>query len=768
MMPSPAVQVPTDSNFKSHDYLDQENFRSLFVQSSGLDDLSLSMRFHVTGMRCARCVQKIENLSQSVSGLLSVRVSLADHTAQVKIDPILGSFSQAVHAMEQFGYQCRPLPLEEDSNDLQKIEARKDLIRLGIVGACASNIMMFSFANYFGQTGLGAAVFNWINLLLFIPVLTYGAWPFYRGFWFSMKERRLSIDAPMVVAFSVGSVSSVWSLIASKDLIYFDSLSGFIFLILLSRWVQKKMQGHFLSFMQNLTLHEGLKIQVEGHNSPRWIPARDLKIDDILNLVPGDILPTDAELLQERALFDMSFISGESLPRVFTQHMRVPGGARCLQNGSQKNEMDDLVRLRALCIPGKTEFGQLLRTIRDGVFYKVKALNSADKAAQILIGVVFTLALSFLIIYWQVDSEQAVARALALVILACPCAMAFGTPLALAFNLRKAVDRGILIKSADVFEKIHRVKHVFLDKTGTLTANRLVVSGTKPSVLNPSLARLILNLEMPSHHPVAFAIREYFTKSKIAAGTPDGASLPDSLILDHHEVTGVGVIGLVEGYKYEIKSGPSLSKEGLLGDSKVVGVYRNGVLICEIFLQEELWPAAQSVINFLKKKNLPMTLLSGDNQFFVEELGKKLGIAAADCLGGLSPFVKGQLVESKGKELLKTDPLSEVMMIGDGVNDALALQKAGVGIAVKGSVEVALKTADVYMLESGVGPLPELFSLSTNAHRLIHRNLKISLFYNCIGGLGALCGYVNPFVAAILMPISSGFILLNTWLESKK
>jgi len=716
-------------------YLDQPDFRKIY---GSLGDPN-SMKFHVAGIKCSKCIQKIEDLPKSIEGLVDVRVNIANGMTVVQIDPQSGSFSRVADAIRKLGFL--PEPIQNDSQEelARKKELRQDLIRLAIVGACAGNIMTFSFANYFGQVGVGAQWMNYLSLILFLPVLFYGGIPFYQGAYLALKGKTISVDTPITIAFVFGSICSIWSLFTNRDLIYFDSLSGFLFLILLSRWFQKRLQRHFLSKMQSLNFAGVLRTFRKQNEEWVAVPGPALQEKDLIQIREGEIVPADVHLVSASGLFDFSFLTGESMPRSFTRGMHVPAGTRCLSQLPLEAEVASK--------PESSEFARLMQEIREGALHKVRALNLADRAARILLITVFTLATLFLLVYWQIDPEQAIARSLALVILACPCAMAFGTPLALSFALKKSVENGILIKSADVFEKLATSKNIFLDKTGTITTNRFRVVRTAPENMSAELVEIILQLEVLSHHPIAFAIREFFSDKKWVRGPV----APVIEFDDHIETPGVGVSGLYGGRLYEVK------RAGVHQEEKRVGLFRDGVLICELFLSEELLPGTESSLEDLRQRGYSVTLVSGDHKNFVCELGQQLGISQDRCFGELSPLDKAMMVGTS----------SNTVMIGDGVNDSLALQKAQVGIAVRGSVEIALRTADIYLLHQGIGAVPVLFDLAHRVKGMLRKNITISLIYNSVGGIAALLGYVNPFVAALLMPISSGIILFNSWWESR-
>lgn len=728
-------QIATSSNLGVRDfsYLDLPDFRQQYLSS----DTALQMRFFVDGVKCSRCIEKIESLEGQLPGLTSLRVNLGTHQLEMQLQSEQFKFEPVVKAVEKLGFTLQPIQRKEDLQQLAKIGDRRDLIRLGVAAICASNIMMFSFALYAGATGALASLFQWLSFGLYLPVLTYVALPFYQGFYKALRDRQLSIDGPIVIASVGGFIFSAVNLVRGEGSLYFDSLAGFLFLIQISRFLQKRMQRSFLSFHGKLpieSLSRARKLSTLDDNERFvWTMSERLSPGDLILVKQGEVIPADGVLMSEGCRLDASFLTGESCALVRNQGMAIEAGVILLSG--------DAV-LKVTAVAGQTQFGNLLIKIQESSGQKVKIQNLSDRWSQILLISVFSIAGLFLALAWSTSPAMALERSLALIILACPCAMAFGTPLALSFSLRRAFEKGFVIKSADVFDKLLEIKSVFFDKTGTLTGRGLKVVSIEPANVSAEVLAQVLALQVVSKHPIAEALRRYIPEN----------ILPTSGFSEVEERIGQGVSGRYAGSIYK------MAGVMVASGAKAVALYKDEQVVVQFNLQDPLLDSAAVLLHSLASRGMQISILSGDSVEEVARVAKQLGLSVSRCLARLSPQDKANLVQGD----------QQTLMIGDGANDALAFQQADLGIAVSGSVEVALRSADVYLLSEDLGKIDELFEISRRAHNLIRRNLHISIVYNIVGGIGALLGFVNPFVAAILMPISSGFILLSSWLGSRK
>ncbi|MGZ3748390.1 MAG: heavy metal translocating P-type ATPase [Pseudobdellovibrionaceae bacterium] len=666
--------------------------------------------FHAEGLHCSSCVHLLERLPEFDANILESRVHFGDSTVQVRVKPHT-SWAQVAALIEELGYAPTAIASSEKLLEKQKQENRKSLMRIGVAGACAGNMMLFVVPVYAGLAGTWALFFNWMSFALFLPILLYSALPFYQGAWNFLKYRAVNVDLPIAVAMLSGFSLSTYNLLVSGGgHVYYDSTASFIFLILSSRYLLKRVQQKHLS-------GDYLLEALQNH--------QNLNPGDEITVSPGEKIPTDGILLSPQAEVDMSLFNGESLPQYFREGMLLFAGSTLLSS-------QILLRVEKTAL--ETRLGKLLQQLRSDSVQKSRFVSLTDKLAQVLIVTVSSIALLFFILYSSVDSTAALERALALIVIACPCALAFGTPLAYGLSLKKAQRQGILIRNSDVFEKLQHIKNIFFDKTGTLTEGRLKLAQVEEN-LSEEDQKIILALETQSSHPVAFALRQAWSSVQ---------NLPE--VSEHQEVLGEGVTGIIHGTRYSL----TRSKELNILDYLAVEYRSEGRLKSHLFFEDPLRSESKSILE--KLSSYQLHILSGDKLSRVTKVASLCGIPEAHCLAELSP-------ENKLKQIQNS---KQSCMIGDGANDSLALKVADVGIAVKGSVDLSLMSADAYFTRGGLQPFLDLLRISQEARRTVRRNLAISLIYNVLGGTLALSGFINPMMAAILMPISSVLIIISS------
>lgn len=703
-------------------YLDQDDFQSRYAVGS----VTKRITFHVGGIRCAKCVRKIEALPASLPGLRNITVEFGKNLAHAEVDSQTLPFSILADKITSLGFEVTPLSKETDEFAIQRSSDRRDLIRLGVAGACAGNIMTFSFATYLGETGEFFKLFAWLSFALYLPVVTYVALPFYRGAWRSLRDRQISIDLPMAVASLAGFIFSTVELLRGKTDLYFDSLSGFLFLILVSRWFQQRLQRKYLR-PEEMGVTFGLeKSRRLTSGVWTWCPTDRLAQGDRIRLNYGETVPADAQLETLGVRFGTAWLSGEEKAKSYSCGAIIPAGAKL------DSREAELIVIKPL---SETHFGRILADVNKQSLSHVKIASVADKWAQWLLAGVFTSALAFLFWYWPQSHEDAIQRSLALIILACPCALAFGTPLALASGLRRAKKNGLVVRNANVFEDVNGVRTIFFDKTGTITDTDLALIETFAAI--PEIyQRILLTLENDSVHPIAFALRKAFQNPAVVLPTDNW-----------REVPGRGVSGFIYGRLYELRGTSASSKKASCA------LYEDGLEIYRFEFDSLIKADSLVVLETLRSRGMKIVLLSGDKKSAVDQLVERLGFKFDEIYSEMDPAQKAEVVA-------KTPG---AMVVGDGINDSLAMMKAHVSVAVSGGVEAALRSADVFLTSPDLSGILELFGLSKSTFGLIKRNLCISFVYNIAAGILALLGFVNPMVAAILMPISSGIILLNTW-----
>lgn len=732
------------------DYLDQLQFRKIYCDPQS----HTVMKFYIDGMKCAKCVQKIESLSFQMSHLKNVTVDLSQQVATVQLNTSRDLFSNVGAAIEALGFKAQAIPWAEKGQEEWNKAARKQLLRLGVAGFFATNIMTFALATYFGNTQDLEPLFRWIQFFLYLPVVTYVAFPFYKGFYHGLKSGDLTIDGPMAIASFSGFIVSTINLIQGRSTIYFDSLSGFLFLILLTRFWQSRTRHKYLRYLRPSALFESLRSRklletqrvdhFEGRQQDsgsklnwKWIPTDHLKKGDQVLIEKNETLPCDGFLQSNSATLDLSVLNGEALPHKVLFNSSVKAGSKLLSETA-------IVKVEA--IGSETSLGKILDCIRSESIQNLESVKQADRVSKWLLGIVYSIAFGILIFgFYKGSFVEYFERAFALIILACPCALAFGTPLVFSFSMKKSQQLGIIVKSLTFFERLKNVQTVFLDKTGTLTENEWVLKESKLTNENvDSLSfceSLVYSLEAQSQHPIGFAIRNILSqKNPQILHIQNGIEIPQQ-----------GLQGEFENCLYQIKGFSSEKNKKLFGLFKLEK--NQSHLIWSFALEPQIKKSSRDLIKYLHSKNFQTFLISGDHSSEVDQMGQILGIDPKNCLALLTPEQK--------KEIVLKYPQS--LMIGDGYNDSLALKSSSVSIAAFGGVDAALKSADAFFVKGGFENVPGLFELAAKSQRQVRLNIQYAVIYNVIGGLMAAFGMVNPFVAAILMPISSGFILLMTW-----
>lgn len=690
--------------------------------------------FYIEGLQCSSCVHLLEQLPQFYSGCQSAELNFGDAQLKVVLNPS-GKLSEIADVISSMGYQPTPMKVGDLSDELAAIEKKSDLKRIAVAGVCAAQIMAFSFGLYFGADGWIRDFFRWSCLLLFVPILFYSAVPFYKGAWTSLKFRKIHIDLPIVVALWSTTLFSLWHFYQDSDLFYFDSTAGFLFLILLARYFIKRTQAHYLS-PRHVQKHftSGVYQLLNGS----FKLAEQIEVDDVIDLKTGQFVPADAVLETPASLFDTSLMNGESRPNYFAEKLPLLAGYKLIS---------DHAKIRATKTLKQSEISNLVRSSYQNLVQKNSFVSQSDRLAQKLLVTVFAAgAIGLIVLTPFIGIESSIQRVLALLVVACPCALAFGSPLTLAMAFGKAQKLGISIRNPNIFEKLNRVQNVFFDKTGTLTKGELSMNQTWPEKIDSETKRLVLEMEKISLHPVAFAVRSAWENQR--SQFQSGETKSSEIIFKRHvERLGSGIVAEHQGSTFEIKALSESSHESQMA----VGLFKDHEPVARLYFEDPIRSESTDIIKKLQNKNLNLMILSGDRRNRTLNIAKICGIAPDHVFTDLYPEDK--------EEILSRYPNS--LMIGDGLNDTLALSKSDVGISMSTSQELTVGSSDVTFLRGGLNPLLDLFRLQEVTMKTLDRNLKLALYYNGISGALALAGFVNPLVAAILMPLSTGLVVLS-------
>ncbi len=727
--------LPVSSDRDEFAYLDRAEFLADYAIE--YQD-KIVLNFFVEGIHCSACMWLIEKLDEYFDNISSIKVNLSNSTIKLCVQKDKPKISNIIQQLSTWGYRAHPIANNEQLDKLSGNSDKNDLVRIGVAAACMGNIMLFSISIYAGAQGHVKSLFEVLSMLLFIPTLLYSAKPFFIQSYQGLIQKRFSIDIPIALALILGTMSGLSYLFFNIGQLYFDTLSSLVFLILGSRFLLKKTRQKGLdgSDLKNFFSHSVVyKKENEGFFQTT---AKYIKLGDVLKILPNTYIPVETKVLEGESYLDTSFISGESMP------IKVSKGALAI-SGSKNLSNDIIVEVTSTL--SNSRISHILNEVEEGNSKKSSFLGATEKYAKLLIITsIISAVVVFLYISQQYSYEEGVFRALSILIITCPCALGLIVPLVFSNSLKILAKKSVIVKDPVALEKVKGIKNIFLDKTGTLTHGKFKVKKIIGSQ-EQEIANLVYSLELQSSHPIALSLVEYFQS--------EGASQVE--VQSFQEIVGQGVQGVYNGCLWEIKNKniSLVSREDKTSES-YVGLYRNQELVTTFILEDSLRAGIVDDVKILKK-NFNLYLLSGDKKTHVLEVANKLGINPDNCFWEMTP-------ESK-RAVIKQTPSS--LMIGDGANDAAALSEAQIGMATRGNAKIGLRVCDVYSLKEGISSLRDFLYIANSSHSQIKKNILIAFIYNIIGVSLAAYGYVGPFFAAVFMPVSTLFLTLINYVDTR-
>lgn len=762
-----ALDVPLPSPTEaSYEEFDDPTFADKFISArpDGTSETDLALE----GLHCSACVWLLERLPSRTPGLVELRVDLARSRAWVRWDPASRTLSSIAATLDRLGYRPHPYRRDEQEAHARK-EDRQLLIRLAVSGAVAGNCMLIAFALYSGQfSGMDLEherLFRFASLVIALPAVWIGGSVFFRGAWKALRAGTISIDLPISLGILTATAGGAWNTIRGGGEVYFDSVTALIFLLLVGRYIQRKQLRRaadardLLHALYPRRAHRVIGGRPDG-TALEDVPLDALQAEDIIEVHPGEVVPADGIAITGRTRLDRSLMTGESRPVALALGDEVQAGVTNLSGH---------LRLRVSATGRATRLGQLLERVESATRLRPTTVELADRIAGAFVAGVIALALVTLAYWWQRDATRAFDAVLAMLVVTCPCALGLATPLAFACALARAARSGLLIRSAVSIERLAHPGSIWLDKTGTLTEGNVRLSGWWG---DESAKTQAAALERHTTHPIAAAFEAFDD--------------PTIDVADIEEIAGRGRTGLIDGDVWAIGS-PRLMRElGIDVDAaRIDGVpidaildsiaraagtpvvlSRNHQIVALASASDPVRPDASHSLDALREQGWELHLLSGDDAHVVDRVGAALGFDAAHRHAEVSPEEKEARLHAvdwpTGRPAPKPSPN---VMVGDGVNDAAALATADVGIGVRGGAEAALSACDIYLQRGGVDDLPRLIGGSRRTMRVVKRNLIFSLAYNSVGASLAFFGIIGPLGAALLMPLSSLTVTLNSALS---
>ena len=713
-------------------YLDNQAVQDQLIQFRQGDQAHVI--FYLPQIHCVSCVWLLENLHKINPGVIQSQTNFEKKEVKIVYQPSLISLKQVVQLLAFVGYE--PM-IHLGGNDWQKKKKvnRKQLYKIGIAGFCFSNIMMLSFPEYLSDqvVDLGnlRPLFIYLNLLLSIPVLLYSASDFFISAYTGLRQKWLNIDAPIALAISVTFIRSVYEILTQTGAGYLDSMSGIVFFMLIGRWFQDKSYDSF-AFDRDYTSFFPLGVTILKEGKELNQSLNDIVKGDLLLVRTGEMIPADAVLKEGIALVDYSFVSGENAPIAFEP------GALLYAGGVQKGRAIHVEVVKPVGHSYITELwnSPLLKQTKNAT------ASFVHPWSQYFTYVLFAIALLTGLYWWAVDTTKILPAVSSVLIVACPCSLLLTVTFTYGNVLRWLGKAKMYCKNASVIESIEKIDTIVFDKTGTLTNHtktNLVYIGVELSILEQSMIRSVTR---ESLHPMSQMIYQMLTEE----------NLPLVEVAHIENSIAKGTIAQTQGHTIILGSVKLLIQEGVAVntdyDHSVVCIAVDGIFRGFYKVNHAYREGMSAMVGQLRSNGYEVHLLSGDHSTEGQKLKLQLG-ADIPMLFDQSPADKLnyiQQLQNEGKY---------VMMVGDGLNDAGALQKSNVGIAVTDQTHLFTPASDAILEGHQVAQLFQLIRYAKSAKTIIVLIFILSIAYNLIGMYFATQALLSPMVAAILMPISS-------------
>lgn len=740
---------------------DDPSFKELHVEE--LADGTHATVFLLEGVHCAACVWLIEKFPSVHPGVVEARLDFGRRTAEVRWRPEQTELSAIAQGLDRLGYPPHPFRGGEEEKQ-RRLEVRGQLIRIGVAGALAMNCMLLAFALYGGWFyGMDEGFRDYFRWISFALALLSVAWPgrvFLRGASAALRTRTAHMDLPIAIGLMAGLLGGAWNTYQGQGEVYFESVTTLVFLLLGGRFLQQRQQRRAYDALAMLySLTPGNARLIDG-DEIREVPVTSLQAGDQVEIRSGDSVPADGVLASGSGSFDLSLLTGESKPVHLGTGDRVHAGTV---------SRSERVVMAVEQTGAETRLGRLMQLVERHSNRAAPIVHLADKWSGWFVMTVLVLAVINYWYWFQTDPGEALEYTIALLIVACPCALGLATPLSVAAAVGRAAQNGILVKGGDVIERLSHAGMLLLDKTGTLTRGEIsVVDFAGDEAAQP----IIAELESQSSHPYAKAlIAAYGPGGNDSEGSVDGEPESSSAVQDLEEVQGSGMRGMVNGLpvllgserfmqeqQQQIPADLSAKVDAFLDRALTPILFaQNGIVTAVAGLGDALREDAKESLQQLKDDGWQIGILSGDHPRVVQAIAAELGLDPSNCHGAVAPEEKLDWVTRHSNDERPT------VMVGDGVNDAAALAAAGVGVAVHGGAEASLAAADVFLAKPGLQPLTQLIHGSARTVRVIKGNLLLSLSYNVLGVILAMSGTISPAIAAILMPVSSLTVISTSY-----
>lgn len=724
-----------ESQNLSSSYYQSQSFKDKYITSTQEGYSQITLLIH--NIHCSACIWLNETMLNKLDGVIEAHIHYTNHKAQITFDENKVSVSEIVKLIESLGYG---VSVGEQIDNKIKEEKRDFFIKLTVAIFCSMNIMWLAIAQYSGYfqgiTKEYSLLLNIASFILCTPVLLYSGSIFYKSAYAGLKRGFVGMD---LLVFTGSLIAYTYSLYAcfSGDETYFESVSMILTFVMIGKFLELKSKNSAGEILESLNSQIPQSIKVFRGGKLCEIAPQEVNVGEKIEVLVGERIVLDGVLESPKALLDEVALSGESNPISKNKgDLLISGSINLMQN----------ITYTATKSFEESSLNSLIKLMQNATAQKPTLQALANKISSKFSSCVLLIALGTFAFYLFTHHpfNEALRVAISVIIIACPCALALATPISSIVGLSRAYQEGILFKQSKFLETLAKVDYLCFDKTGTLTlGSPSVIEEIKFNDYNPALLEA---LSQKNIHPIAKGILSYLS-------APSSLEATDVIIHTHQ-----GLEALCEGKELLGGSLEFLRERGVkVPEIECMGsVFAWSVeneLQSVFFLQDSLKPYAKEVIGSLQKQGLKMCILSGDTQSEVERIAKELGIE--EYYFRYSPIQKAEVVERLRSEGRK------IAMIGDGINDVLALTQSEIGISMADRSDLAVASSDVVLLDCNLHTLYATFSIAKKTLQNIKQNIFFSLLYNTTTIPLATLGLIAPIFAALSMSLSSLVVVLN-------
>ena len=732
----PTQQYEDSSNFNAPAFYDK------FVKenSDGFSEVSLI----IEGIHCSACVWLNEKALHKMDGIIEANINFTNNKATIVWADNVVKLSEIIDMIRAIGYNA--YPYDASLQEAHANQERKDYyLRMSVAIFASMNIMWIAVAQYAGYfSGITQDIKTMLNIaegILATPVLFYSGWIFFRGAYYGIKTKTVNMDILVATGATLTYIYSIYITFVELGEAYFDSVSMIITFVLIGKFLEVLSKKNAADALDIIGKHLPNEANVVKDNKIVACKLSEIAVGDVVVVSSGEKVLLDGEIIKGSGSFDESNLTGESDPIYKTVGDSVISGT---------TSIDADIHFRATKDFEHSTLSNLVALLDSAINKKPKIQQMANKLSEYFSSVILALSLITFIVwwFWPHDFETAFMVGISVIIIACPCALALATPVATLVGLSLGAKRGILFKEAAQLETMAKVDILVLDKTGTITVGKPEV--VKEHIYDGFDAHLLYSLVKSSNHPVASGVLSYLKDTN--------DDLEESVFDEFTQIPACGISATLKDKKFfggnlklmnnndievDFKSDNTLFYFAI--DNKVVAIFE---------LSDKIKSDAKDVVKNLAKRGIETIMLTGDNAHSAKKVASLVGIE--NVLYEQTPEDKSELIAKLHKDS------KNVVMVGDGVNDILALAQADIGIVMGSGSDIAVDVSDVVLLNDSLKSLEDAFKISRTTFGLIKQNLFISLMYNAITIPLAMAGYIIPLIAAISMSVSSLLVVGNS------